>query len=382
MLIKMKKKILFVIPEYSIGGTNTSLKNLLSFIDMDRYDVFIYCLYEDGGYYFKNVFKPYILQKSRLYYWLHDNIITRKFMGLGMKLSSKINFDWLYKRETKWLQMKYDFDVVIGFQEGITTIFASYFQVNKKIAWFHSPYINFVKDIRSQYLKYYKSMDAVICVSNVFVKDFINVMPELRGKVHCLYNTLNNESICMMSKEPINDERFDNTSFSLVSIGRFTKQKQFALIPQIVDGIKKEGVNKIFKWYIIASGDACRKETECEIERYGVKDHVIILGEKPNPYPVLNASNLYVCTSDSESFSYTIAESKILHTPLVSNGFPVAYEVVDDTVGWICNINDMANKIADIINDKDGMYSKVKDSIAHYRYNNEEIMSKFYKLID
>lgn len=378
----MKKKILFVIPEYSIGGTNTSLKNLLSFIDKKKYDISIYCLYEDGGPYFKQVFKPYILHKSYLYYWLHDNVLTRKIIGLGMKLSSYINFDWLYKREAKWLQLKYNFDVVIGFQEGITTIFASYFNVHNKIAWFHSPYINFVEDIRKKYLKYYMSMDAVICVSNVFVKDFINVMPELKGKVHCLYNTLNNENICIMSKEPINDERFDNTSFSIVSIGRFTKQKQFGLIPKIVNKIVKEGVNRPFKWYIIASGDACKKETECEIERYGVKGQVIMLGEKSNPYSILNASNLYVCTSDSESFSYTIAESKILHTPLVSNDFPVSYEVVNDSVGWICNINDMASKIADIINDEDGMYSKVKETISNYKYNNEEIMSKFYQLID
>ena len=79
----MKKlKILFVIPEYSHGGTNKSLENLLSLLDKDIYEINIYSLYEDGGDYYKEVFKQYIIKKSRLYYWLHDIFVTRKFMGL------------------------------------------------------------------------------------------------------------------------------------------------------------------------------------------------------------------------------------------------------------------------------------------------------------
>ena len=45
----MKKKILFVIPEYSHGGTNKSLESLLSAIDEKRYEISIFSLYEDGG---------------------------------------------------------------------------------------------------------------------------------------------------------------------------------------------------------------------------------------------------------------------------------------------------------------------------------------------
>lgn len=378
----MKKKLLFVIPEYSIGGTNTSLKNLLSFMDMNRYEVSIYCLYEDGGQYYKDVFRPYILSKSCLYYLLHDNVITRKFMGLGMKLTKNINFDWLYKSEAKRLQQKYKFDVVIGFQEGKATEFASYMDTCRKIAWFHCPYVNINDRNRNWYKKLYSQFDSTICVSNTFVNLFVNALPELESKVHCVYNTLNNEKIRQMAKASIADSRFDNDEFSIVTIGRFAKQKQFHRIPRIVYEINRIGTIKPFKWYMIASGDECKKETEEEIAKYSLQNQVIILGAKANPYPLLKASHLYVCTSDSESFSYTIAESKILHTPLISNDFPVAYEVVDDSVGWICNIKDMANKVADIINDKDGIYTAVRESIQSYNYDNEGILSLFYKLLE
>ena len=89
------KKILFVIPEYSQGGTNKSLENLLSLIDKNKYDIKIFCIYEDGGDYYKKVFAPYIIEKSRLYYILHDNVVTRKAMGIYNRITKRNNFSYL-----------------------------------------------------------------------------------------------------------------------------------------------------------------------------------------------------------------------------------------------------------------------------------------------
>lgn len=134
------KRLLFVIPEYSHGGTNKSLENLFHFIDKEKYEVSIYSLYEDDGRLYKDIFAPYTVKKSTLYYLLHDNKITRKAMGATMKLSSKTNFNWLYKREAKLLQKQYNFDTVIAYQEGTPTLFTSYFSKPKKISWIHYDY--------------------------------------------------------------------------------------------------------------------------------------------------------------------------------------------------------------------------------------------------
>ena len=139
----MKKKILFVIPEYSHGGTNKSLESLLSAIDEKRYEISIFCLYEDGGVFYKNIFKPYIIAKSLLYVLAHDNVITRKVMGVAMKLFKNLSFNWLYRYEANRLQHKYKFDAVIAFQEGSATQFVSLinYPVNR-IAWVHCDYAN------------------------------------------------------------------------------------------------------------------------------------------------------------------------------------------------------------------------------------------------
>jgi glycosyltransferase involved in cell wall biosynthesis len=377
-----KLKILFVIPEYSHGGTNKSLENLLSLLDKDIYEINIYSLFEDGGDYYKDVFKQYIIKKSRLYYWLHDNFVTRKFMGLYNRITKRNNFTWLYKREANIIQSKYHFDTIVAYQEGSATSFVSY--VNEpinKVAWYHCPYVRFNKVNKSKALKLYSQFNSIACVSNCFVELFSEQFPTLRNKVYCIYNTLNCDLITKMGNESISGDLFNHDYFNIVSVGRFAKQKQFEKIPLIAKRIK-ELTNRPFKWYIIASGYACKAETVFNIGKYNVEKNVILLGPKDNPYPYFKSADLYVCTSDSESFSYTIFESKILHTPVLSNNFPVAYEVLDNDCGWVCPMDEMPSLLSDIINDNGGTYSQVKKSIKNYNYDNKNIIKIVESIIN
>lgn len=376
----MKKKILFVIPEYSHGGTNKSLENLLSLLDMEKYSISIYSLYEDGGDYYKEAFKQFLVKKSRLYYWLHDNFITRKIIGVYNKYTHRDNFTWLYEREVSSLESKYKFDTIVAYQEGVATRFASLFNREiHKVAWYHCPYVRFKGKKQERALDLYSKFDAIACVSNCFVDMFTKTFPTLKDRVHCIYNTLNTNLIAKMGNEETKDSLFQLDKFAIISVGRFTHQKQFEKIPKIAKEIK-DRTKTPFKWYIIASGDACKQEAIINIHKYNVEDNVILLGPKDNPYPYFKQANLYVCTSNSESFSYTIFESKILHTPVVSNSFPVAYEVLDEKCGWICPIEEMPSLLSDIIGDKDGIYSKMKGSICQYKYDNGTIIKKIEEL--
>jgi glycosyltransferase involved in cell wall biosynthesis len=378
----MNNKILFIIPEYSHGGTNKSLENLLTLIDKSRYDIHIYCIYEDGPDYYKKIFEPYVLRKSRLYYWLHDNVATRKFMGLLNKLTKRDNFASIYKREAKWLQSRHHFDVVIAYQEGVATVFASYFQSGKKIAWYHCPYVNFKKKDLPFFTDLYSQFNAIPCVSEEFVRMFQENIPPVKDRVCCIYNTLDSDSIRKQAEKKESDENFKTNSFTMVSVGRFVRQKQFEKIPSIAHSILQQGTCKPFRWYIIASGELCRQKTMEAIEKFALKDYVILLGEKSNPYYYMKNSDLVVCTSDSESFSYVIAEGKIVHTPVVSNNFPVAYEVLDKSCGWIASIEEMPQLIYRLVNDIGGEYSKIRESIKSYEYDNDAILEKVYKIID
>lgn len=374
-------RLLFVIPEYSHGGTNKSLENLLSLIDKTKYQISVYCLYEDGGEYYKKVFAPYILKKSRLYYWLHDNVWTRKVMGAYNKWTKRNNFEWLYRREALYLQRKYDFDTVIAYQEGTATMFVSYFSDNvKKIAWIHCDYGAWSKGIRRKVdEKCYSNIDDIVCVSESARKSFVTLFPECDCKTHAIYNVVRvGENVNENENENVNDN-FNGNCFNIVSVGRLNPVKQFEMIPGIVAEIKKK-TNRAFCWYIIGSG-ATETIIKEEIVRYGVQEQVKLMGAKDNPYPYMRQADLVACTSSSESFSYVLAEAKVLHTPIISNDFPVAYEVVDNQTGWIANIKDMPGLLAQIINNEDGEYDEKKASVMIYEYSNKQILRDIEQLI-
>lgn len=376
----MKKKILFVIPEYSHGGTNKSLESLLSAIDEKRYEISIFSLYEDGGVFYKNIFNPYIIAKSLLYVLAHDNVITRKVMGVAMKLFKNLSFNWLYRYEANRLQRKYKFDTVIAFQEGSATQFVSLisYPVNR-IAWVHCDYANrFAAIEKKSELSLYCLYNHIVSVSYSAVHSFNSIYPELKERTKCIYNLIDCSYILKQSAQDINFEKQDNC-FNLISVGRFVAVKQFDLIPQIVQKLKLL-TKKSFCWYIVGDGND-RNMVESVISSLGLNKNIKILGAKDNPYPYFKQSDLYVCTSLSESFSYTIAESKTLHVPVLTNDFPVANEVVSPNEGWICNVKDMAFILKDIIEDKNCIYSNVKKTIGNFKYDNNAIVDTFCKLI-
>ena len=376
------KNVLFVIPEYIHGGTNKTLENLLTFMDMSNYIVSIYAIREDGGEYYRKVFDPYIVKKSLWFYWTHDNYFVRKIANVIRKLFCHNDYTILYKREIEWLQQKYHFDTIVAYQEGSPTHFVSLLErINvKKITWFHSPYLWVINKDVEQSKDLYSKFDKIVCVSNTFANLFKNVMPELSDKVISIHNTMNDNLVLQMSDETITDVKFDNRCFNIVSVGRFVHQKRFDVIPGIARKLKDQGVDNL-KWYIIASGKDERNITEEEIKKKDVSDCVIILGERNNPYPYIKNSDLMVVTSETESYPTVINEAKVLHTPIVSSDYASAKEILPTSCGFVTSIEEMPNLLFDIINNKNNIYTNIKKSISSYRYENEEIMKQVYSIL-
>ena len=378
-----KTNILFIIPEFSHGGTNKVLENLLSFIDNDKYDINIYSLYEDGGEYYKKIFKPYLIPKSHLYYWFHDNAITRKILGFYNKITKRDNFTWLYKREAYLIQKRHFYDTVIAFQEGSSTLFASHMPIKKRIAWIHCDYrILYRNNKNKNEEQIYEKFKFIVCVSNNATRSFTVLYPELNERTITIHNIMDVNSIIKKSYETINTNIFNSNTFNIISIGRFVKVKQFDMIPHIASKIKQL-CNIPFKWYIIGSGDETRINTINEIRKKGLEDTVILLGSQNNPYTYIRKCHLLVCTSHSESYPTVINEAKIIGVPVISNDFPSAKEVINDNCGWICNINNMPELIADIIIDKKNIYSTVKNKIREFDYNieNKKILNTLYTVL-
>ena len=382
----MKKKILFVIPDFYIGGTNKSLENLLLLVDNNIYEIRIFSLYEDGDSYYKEkVFKPYLIKKSLFYRLFHDHFWFRKFSTLFSLLFRCNASRLLHKFEINRIQKKEKFDSVIAYQESSATICVSMLRnCSNRIAWVHCELRYWLQDlVKGRKLEEagdYSKYDKIICVSESARQSFLSLYPQLSDKVMFIYNSVDDNHIKELADDVKVNVPFSDNTFNILSVGRFSPTKQFDLIPKIVSELKKI-TSKPFCWYIIASTEECLQDMLEKIEKYDVSREVILLGAKDNPYPYFKKSDLFVCTSESESFSYVIAESKVLHVPVLCNNIPVAKEVVSDEEGWISSIADMPGTLSRIIDKNNGIYTSVKEKILNYQYNNHEILKKFEDIV-
>lgn len=374
------KRILFIIQEYTQGGITKCLENLLGFFPQTNYEIFIYSLYEDGENYYKKVFADRIVKKSLPYYLLHDNVYTRKVMGAYNKLTHRYNFDFLYKHEAAYLQRKYNFDVVVAYHEGMTVEFASYFTNAKKITWFHCDPKVLGKSMIETYHSYYEMMDIVVGVSSVVKESFLELMPHFSSEVKVIHNFLDTKFIWKKSNERVVDGLQKNANiFSIISIGRSTKVKQFEKIPVIMRQVVEQGVKNVC-WYIIASGNECNNEISKAIIDNGMEHHVKMLGEKDNPYPYIKQSDLLISTSYSEAYPTVINEAQTLGVPVIANNYPSAKEIVSEGCGFICILEEMPSLICKLVNNEDCIYSSAKLNVEKFNYDNQKILVQLNEL--
>ncbi|MCK9482162.1 MAG: glycosyltransferase [Bacteroidia bacterium] len=383
-------KVLIVIPSFSNGGTITSLKNLVSQLDISKYKIDVFAITNSGPnreYIAKytNVLgpslndekiKPTIKVSLKRSIYKSVKSIKKGLEKIGIDVSPIIFKILVNKLE------KFNYNLVIGFQEGQVTRFVSYFKSIRKVAWVRCDYSNMLRisGIKPQHILYSK-IDKIVCVSEYTKAVFVNLLPETRNKTIALHNLISYNSIIKKSEETKElDPRFFFNGFKIVSLGRIDPVKRFSLIPEIVSKLKKRGLS--FRWYILGGGETIEKQLLINnIKINNVEKELILLGEKTNPYPYIRESHLLVSTSLSEACPNVINEAKILGTPIVVADFGSVYEFIDDNVnGIVSPIETIADKVEIMITDKE-LYCLIKTNISNFRYNNDRILDVWYNKI-
>ncbi len=378
------KKILFVIPDFWLAGTNKSLESLISILDKNKYEVNVFSLYEDGEDHLKKVFSPYLVKKSTKYHYLHDNFFTRKLYNIYKRIRNQEK-SIICINEIQRICDDCKYDVIVAYSEGTVTEYISCIKTSsKKIAWVHCFYGDKTKAVYNidRDLPIYKTYDNVICVSNEAAKAFQKQFPSIRERVLSIYNIINVDSIIKASKIPITDKRFRNDVFSILSVGHMYGAKRLHMIPGFVRKIIDFDNTIKFKWYVIGANTDKRYYDEfCEdIIKYDIKDYVHYLGVKDNPYNYMVNCDLVVCPSTSESFSYVINEALILKVPVVSKDFPVAIEMIPEGMGIVSDYDCFPEQIYNLIINKSNLYSNIKKTVENHIFTNELQIKKINEL--
>jgi len=272
-------------------------------------------------------------------------------------------------------------------------------QAKKKLAWIHTDYSRI--DVNAQLeLPVWNGYDKIVSISPDVTKTFLQTFPSLAPKVIEIENILSPEFIWKRAEETTRERETDrnelfypntilNSQFlilNLLSIGRYTYQKNFDNVPDICKQINSQLsiLNSLFRvrWYLIGYGGD-EVLIRQKIVEAGMQDHVIILGKKSNPYPYIKACDIYVQPSRYEGKSITVREAQILCKPVVITNYATAPSQLKDGVDGVIVPMDnegCAKGIVDFILDTK-LQKNIVDHLNNHDYGNTDEIHKIDKLI-
>ena len=342
----MKKKVLIVSDSLNMGGLEKCLINLCDNFDYDKYEVDLY-LFNEGrtllpklnknvnllpdSPYYKDVYNLSIgtslkaLLKKRKFRFAWYRLI--RFIRIRFGDYKYRNVDWEIMQQTM-LQLDQKYDVAIGFAEGTSCYYvANCVQADIKIGWIHTD-LKKVDHNRKLDQQAFEILDRVATVSQNSLNSLIEIHESCKDKFVCikLPGLMDYETINMLAKEP-NQMLTEEGVIRILSVGRLVELKGFHLCVPVCKRLIDEGYK--IKWYVAGEGDF-RTTLEAEIEKYGVKDNFILLGNCANPYTYINSADIYVQPSSYEGFGMSVLEGKYFEKAVVVTNISSFLEMITD----------------------------------------------------
>ncbi len=340
-----KRRILFLIDSLVCGGAEKSLVSLLPLIDYSRYDVDL-MLIGRGGI-FESYIPPqvYVVDFPRSGGWWMK--ICQAFYSLLIRLFPKRHFAELRwtALHTAMSRLCQTYDVAVAYQQGFPTYYvAKKVNAARKLAWVN---VDMVKaGYRERFNRqFYDRFDKVIAVSDQLYAMMAKTAFASSEKLVTVYDILNVDLIRRMADEEGYTDTLPEGTLRIVTVGRVVPPKNHLLAVEAARELRSRGLR--FRWYFVGDGSD-RPAVEQRIREYGLEDHVVLLGQKANPYPYMKQADIYVQTSTFEGFCLTLCEARLLHKPEVSTNFPVVYnQLRHGENGLIAEMN--AQSLADNI---------------------------------
>lgn len=388
-----------------IGGAETALVGLLNALDPARVDVDLF-LYDHRGEMMQFIpewvnLLPQIPKYSVLERPIVE-LVKRGFWGIA---AARLWAKWLsqkaYKRSGSTLEnnggldkmskcttpllpkinQSVTYDLAISFLTP-HRIVAEKVKAKKKIAWIHTDYTRVWVDAEDE-LKVWQKYDYVASISSDVTNTFLQVFPSLAPKIVEIENILSPTFVRKRAELEDTDKEFRQTdNISLLSIGRYSEQKNYDNVPDICKHLINETKLNI-KWYIIGYGgdEALIRQ---KIKEAGMEDHVILLGKRSNPYPYIKACDIYVQPSRYEGKSVTVREAQMLCKPVVVTNYPTAPSQIRSGIDGVIVPMDnegCAHGLAEVICDKP-LQERIIAHLKTHDYGNESEVEKIYTLIN
>ena len=351
----MKSTLFFTIHYLELGGAERSLIGLLRAMDYSKVNVDLF-VYSHRGELMKDIppevnLLPEIPEYAQMErpmkdvlkdgYWrivLARLKAKRQFARYQKKNHPKDGgaiFGYVAKFVTPLLPDIHpdkEYDLAVSFLAPHDIVLEKV-KARKKACWIHTDYskVDIDTDLECPVWSRY---DHIAAVSDDVAKAFIDQFPSLSEKVVTVPNIIDSQYVREQAGAfDVKDEmpREEGVT-NLLSVGRFTEAKNFDNVPDICRRILEAGIP--VRWYLIGFGGD-ENLIRQRIAAAGMEKHVIILGKKDNPYPYMQACDVYVQPSRYEGCPVTIREAQALVKPVIATAFPTVKSAIQDGVDGI-----------------------------------------------
>ena len=398
----MKCKILIAAQSLEIGGAERSLVSLLNSFDYSKVEVHLFLCRQMGE------FMQYIPPEVKLLPEDPNAAMLAKPFGLLLKKhryqmmigrtyskvrsycynrrnhlhNSSVELEYSHKYTYKFVKsimQDIEYDYAISF---LTPhyIVAHKVRAKRKGAWIHTDYSSIKIDVESE-KRMWSQYDDIISISESCTEGFVKVFPDLKSKIILIENVLDSSFIHEeATKRNIREElSTPKSQICLCTVGRFAEPKNMELIPEMCREILNRGID--IGWILVGYGPKEQLIRE-NIVRYKVEDRVFIMGKQDNPYPYIDACDVYVQPSSYEGKSVTVREAQILGKAVVISNYPTASQQLENQVDGVILPLEKKEFV-------DGLYAfiqntemrmKIQENCRMRDYSNREGVEKLYDL--
>lgn len=396
------KKIIIVSHAMEIGGAERALLGLLNSFDYSKFQVDLFLMRQEGDL-FKFIPKEVNLLPMNQARYLAVPMKTLLFERKLKMLYGRLKGKWLAKKRVESLELGKDNQVALTYSHRYTWkyiddinpdveydlaisfltphyICLNHVKAKKKIAWIHTDYSTIDIDVETE-LGMWEGYDYIASISEKATEAFLQKFPALQDKIVGIDNIVTNSMVEEQADEPIDVEFEKEEHIKLLSVGRFSYAKNFDNVSEICKYILESGLN--IRWYLIGFGGD-EQLIRDNIEKYGMKDRVIILGKKDNPYPYIKNCDIYVQPSRYEGKAVTVREAQILQKPVIITDFATAHSQIEDGYDGVIvplDNKECAKGIERVIRDSD-LQNKLIENMKKTHYSNEREVEKIYKLME
>ena len=232
------------------------------------------------------------------------------------------------------------------------------------------------------YRSIYNLADKIIVNSKNFQKE---LKKKFNLNSECIYNPLNKNEIIKNSKEKIKIKFFKKNNLKIISVARFSSQKDHLSIIKSID-LLKDKYNNI-KVLFIGYGKK-KKEIINMINYLKLNKYFKVLDYKKNPYPYIKKSDILLLSSNFEGLPNVLLEAITLNKLVISSNCPTGpSEILDNGNGGLLfkvgDYKQLSQKIVFALKNKKSCTKKIKFAKKRLqRFDFCKNLSKYFNVLN